>query len=55
MEKVQLQVDTTKMPEIPPENSRRLDYSHDWVEMELSGKEIKNLLDRGIDIKTIDL
>ena len=55
MEKIRLQVDTTKMFEVPSENSRRLDYSHDWEEMELSGNEIKDLLDRGIDIKMIDL
>ena len=43
MEKIRLQVDTTKMFEVPSENSRRLDYSHDWEEMELSGNEIKDL------------
>lgn len=35
------------------EKSRDGDFEHDWVEMNLTPEELKYLLDKGIDVKTI--
>lgn len=34
------------------ENNRRRDYSHDWEEMEVTPQQLKEFIDKGIDIKT---
>lgn len=35
------------------EQSRRLDYSHDWEEWEITPEQLKEFIDKGIDIKTL--
>ena len=35
------------------EQSRRLDYSHDWEEMEVTAEQLKEFIDKGIDIKVL--
>lgn len=35
------------------ERNRRLDYSHDWEEMDITPEQLKEFIDNGIDIKTI--
>ena len=35
------------------ERTRRLDYSHDWEEMEITPEQLKEFIDKGIDIKTL--
>lgn len=35
------------------EQNRRLDYSHDWEEMEITPEQLKEFIDKGIDIKTL--
>lgn len=35
------------------EQSRRLDYSHDWEEWEITPEQLKEFIDKGIDIKFI--
>ena len=35
------------------ERSRRLDYSHDWEEMDITPQQLKEFIDKGIDIKSL--
>ena len=35
------------------DRSRRLDYSHDWEEMDVTPQQLKELIDKGIDIKSL--
>ena len=35
------------------EQSRRFDYSHDWEEMEVTAEQLKEFIDKGIDIKVL--
>lgn len=35
------------------EQSRRLDYSHDWEVWEINPEQLKKLIDKGIDIKIL--
>ena len=35
------------------EQSRRLDYSRDWEEWEVTPEQLKEFIDKGIDIKTL--
>lgn len=35
------------------ERNRRRDYSHDWEEMDITSEQLKEFIDKGIDIKTI--
>lgn len=39
--------------DIPYHADRRLDYTHDFETMELTPDQIKDFIDKGIDIKTI--
>lgn len=49
-------VDLIKYCEIykePYEYNRRNDYSHDWEEMDVTPQQLKEFIDKGIDIKNI--
>ena len=35
------------------ENSRRFDYSHDYEPMDITPQQLKEFLDKGIDIKSL--
>lgn len=36
------------------DTNRRLDYSHDWCEMEVTPEKLKELIDNCIDVKMIE-
>jgi hypothetical protein len=35
------------------EHNRRLDYTHDWEEMDITLQQMKEFMDKGIDIKLL--
>ena len=35
------------------EYNRRLDYTHDWEEMDITPQQLKEFIDKGIDIKSL--
>ena len=35
------------------ENNRRMDYSHDWEMMDITPQQLKEFIDKGIDIKSL--
>lgn len=53
---IPVEVDMIKYCEVfdmPYHESRRLDYTHDYELMQLTPTQIKDFIDKGIDIKTV--
>lgn len=54
MNKIEMKVDMVKYCEVfdvTYRESRRLDYTHDYETMPLTPQEIKDFIDKGIDMK----
>lgn len=58
LDRIPMMVDMVKYGEVfnvTIASSRRLDYTHDYERMDLTPDEIKDFIDKGIDMKTISL